>query len=551
MSWPKEAERELLADAGYRDFYAFCTAVLGLPEYVRGNPQGRWWTKSIHREWCNWLQEEIEEWERTRSHHCLMIDAHRRSGKTMIVTSALLAWLLLRDPNRGCVISAIEKEQGIEFADYIRNVLGDTDHFSIFAWLYGNWTSATWTMERFNVAPRKVNRKDGSIEVSSIETGITGKHPDVVVVDDPVSYEKIREKGGWLATAKKHISSIYPALEKHALFIFVGTPYTDGDPLTHLIRRDGIRYVKGMPLPRDYKRYVRPTGRWRMYHLPGVLPDGEPTIPAAWSKEALRYYQDTEPAEYAAQILLCPGSGDLQALTYEQIEECLVTSAEVPRGALITFHMDTAFKSPKRMGVGDWSTIIVAAHHRALADVYYLSEHGSNSWRDDDFIAKLVELTRLYYDKRAHIACMTDEAEIGGKTGLWRKRLQSAFVDAGIRMPRFLELRRGRGDNNTNRIASVAGYWIDGHVKLVKGRCPNLIDQMARIGLSEHDDFASAAADAFHPEVYRVFNPGAGGEAPLVRRPFEEILSGTNVQAAYDHWHKPKAKHFASPSPIR
>jgi len=549
--WPKESQRRLLAQGGVRSFRFFVKYVLGIPQFVRGNPMGKWWDEGVHGPWCDWLQRQVEEWEKEQERRFIMIDAHRGAAKSMLCTKALPLWLLLRDPNRACVISSAVTKFSIEFGEYIRKVLADQDGFAIFAWLYGNWESDTWTMDRFTVSPRRVNRTEGSVEITAVETGITGKHPEVMILDDPVTKEKIVEEGNWISKAKKHMDSVYPALLNHSLFVYVGTPYTDGDPLTSAIRRDGVCEVEGMPLPTDYARYLRKSGLWHMYHLPGRKEDGTPTLPNAWPEKDLSRYQDTNPSDYAAQIMLCPGSGDLQPLTYTQIEECLINSAEVPPNTIISIHMDTAFKNPKRTGTGDFSTIIVAAHHRALADVYYIAEHGSNSWRDDDFISRLIEVVRHLYERKKIIFCMTDEAEIGGKTGLWRDRLRSAFRDASLRMPHFEELRRGRGENNTARISSVAGYWMDGHVKLVRGRCPNLIDQMARIGLSEHDDYASAAADAFHPNVYRIFNPQGTREAPVERRPFEEILSGTSIRASYDHWHRRPKAAFGPRSPIR
>jgi hypothetical protein len=539
----------LLADAGKRSFRAFVKIVLGFPTEVRGNPLGFWWTESVHGALCDWLQEKVEEWEIAKARRYLLIDAHRGSGKTMIVTKAMIAWLLLRNPNLATVIDAVDDTQAIQFAEIVRNIFAGDDPYAIFTWLYGDWESPTWTHERFSVAPRRLNRTEGSVEVTSVQTGIVGRHPDVLVLDDPVTNDKLREQGNWVAIARRHVAGLYPCLLNHSLFVFVGTPYTDGDPLTSAIRRDGIKEVHGEPLPVDYAKYIRSTGLWSMYHLPGRKKDGTPTLPKAWPDHELTRYQAVNPTDYAAQIMLCPGGGDLQPITYAQIEECMINSAEVPRGLPVTLHFDTAFKSPKKMGTGDYSTIILAAHHRALADVYYLAEHGSNSWRDDDFVTRLIEIVRHLHEKKTHIICMTDERTNFGKAELWRDRLKSAFRDASIQMPRFLELNRGRGENNTVRVASVAGYWIDGHVKLIRGRCPNLVDQMARIGIAEHDDYASAAADAFHPEVYRVFNPGAGKEAPVPHRSYESILMGHDIGKSYDAWHRLK-RNVARP-PIR
>lgn len=534
-SWPIQLERELLQDAGRRSFRAFVKHIVGITR----SPLGYWWTEDVHGPWCDWLQGEVEAWERAKERWYLLIDAHRGSAKTMIVTKILPIWLSLRNPNLAVVIDAIEQTQAIEFTSFAKNVFDDDDPYSWFVTLYGSWEgSKVWTQERFTHSARRVNRTDPSFRAGSVEKGITGAHPDVLILDDPVTMEKLREQGNWLTIAKRHMDSIYPALLNHSLFILVGTPYTDNDVITSTIRAKGIQLVVGEPLPKDYQRYHRQGGQWRMYHLPALKSSGESMIPKAWPMKKLEEYRADKPADFASQMMLCPGSGDTVALTFAQIEECIVTPGEVPRGLPITLHFDTAFKSPKKMGTGDFSTILVAAHHRSLSDVYYLAEHGANNWRDDDFIERLMEIVRYYREKNIPILAMTDERQIGGKEGLWEHRLRSAFRDAGQRMPRFIQINRGKGENNTARIAEAAGYWIEGHVKLVRGKCPNLVEQMARIGISEHDDYASAAADAFNPQIYQVFQASTGRESPVPRGSMQEILSGSNPSAAYDAWNR-------------
>jgi hypothetical protein len=54
-----------------------------------------------------------------------------------------------------------------------------------------------------------------------------------------------------------------------------------------------------------------------------------------------------------------------------------------------------------------------------------------------------------------------------------------------------------------------------------------LISEMSRIGVSAHDDWADAAADVFHPNVYyatRLMDPGTDTKQAYPVRPYDDIL---------------------------
>ena len=72
----------------------------------------------------------------------------------------------------------------------------------------------------------------------------------------------------------------------------------------------------------------------------------------------------------------------------------------------------------------------------------------------------------------------------------------------------------------------AAGYWAGGYVRLANNApgLNKLIWQMARIGVSDKDDFADCASDVFHPEIYRIFRTEGREAAPLVQRPTDKYL---------------------------
>ena len=548
-TWNLEDERALLASACTGSFRAFAKYAIGIPAH----PRGTWWTDSVHGKLCDWLQALAEDWWKMRElppeeqeRFYLLIDAHRGSGKTMLVTTAFTMWLHLRDPDLASVIDSFQQTFSIEIASLIRLHYEGGDQHALFPWLFGIWENKDdWTKERFTHAARRSHRREASITCSSVETGICGKHPDHHVLDDPITKEKLREQGNWIGIAKKHVSSIHPALLNNSLVVFVATPYTDDDVITTAMRQDGVREVHGVPLPSEYRSFVRDDGRWHLYHLPARDREGAVTLPRAWPPAELDRWERKDPADFAAQAMLRPGAGETVPLSFEQIEECIVNDHDIPRALPVTIHLDTAFKDGKRINSGDESVIEVWGHHLGTGDVYFLEAYGSNKWRIEDFTDKFVSLVQKHR-RKSRVLAITDEKIIGGKHGLWRPHLESCCRNAGFHLPRFIEVSR-QGTRKIARITEAAGYWVDGHVKLRRGApgLSKLMWQMARIGVSDHDDYADAGADVFHPEVYRIYSAVRSQDTPQPRRPFDDYLKTGRLTPAsardiYDHHHRPR-----------
>lgn len=547
VTWDLGAERDLLADSCLKDFWNYARFGFG----IALNPDGWWLDEAVHKPLCDWLTGIANRWfemrrggEGNQERFYILIDAARGAGKSVVVTKAFTTWLHLRDPNLATVIDSVTSTKAQEFSEVLKRFYEGLDPCALYPWLYGKWEGVDpWTKGRFTHRARRLNRSEASVETSSVETGITGDHPDHLIIDDPLTREKLRDSGNWVGLANTHVTALFPALKNNSLCILCATPYIDGDVVTNAIMLDGVKEVIGYKLPLEYQRYVRADGKWLMFFMPAAdAESGEPLMPKVWPRASLDEYQRKSPADYAAQVCLRPGAGDQVPLTMEQLQDRLIERKQVPKNISITIHSDTAFKDPKRMGKGDDSVIEVWGHHPESGDVYYLEGHGSNRWRAEDYLERLVAVVQRL-KKNYTIRWMTDEKTIGGKDGAWRLLLQSAFSNAGMWMPPFLEIDRRTQDKKVARIAETAGYWVDGHVYLVReapGLAP-LMWQMSRIGISEHDDWADAAADVFHPEIYRPFlPPGGDAQPPYPQRPWDLDLKTGHIdndqaRGVYDH----------------
>jgi len=531
LGWDLEIERETLAIACRDSFWLFLKYAFG----VARNPRGRWLTEEVHRPIAELLQREGLAWlERRRKQEQgrtkVMCVIPRGFGKTVIVTKAFPLWLHLHDPDLACVVDSESAQKAVEFVSSIKVLLEGGDPYSLFAQTYGVWhdPARLWTNAQFTHALRRqMALTEPSFDTASVETGTTGSHPDLLVLDDPISQEKIRERGNWIQLSIQHTNALIPALRTDSFFLYVGTPYTNADVISMLLRTDGIREAHGMKLPPTFPE-PSPDGEWVLYYLQARDARGESILPRAWTKRELDLYEKKKPQDFAAQMMCAPGTGKHMPLTAEQIDLMWIDRKDLARHMHYTIHLDTAFKDMKRKSAGDESVILVFGHDVGgrTGDVYYIEGHGSNEWQIDEFCHKLVTIVQRYRSQLRRIRAVTDEIALGGKQGLWETHLRSRFADAGLYMPQFIQLQRS-GTRKHVRITEAAGYWAEGHMKLVRGASgvDNLVRQMLEIGVSAHDDWADAAADAFHPDIYRPMIPlgeEAGIDAP--RRPFDQYL---------------------------
>jgi hypothetical protein len=532
VKWDADAEKELWADVCRKSFWHFCDFALGFGDH----PDYRWWTPRVHRPFCDWFELHIREWldlrarGETRQIH-LMVVVHREFGKTMVITKAGTLWLHVQNPNLSSYIGSSTVTRAQDFFAPIKTIISGADPHTRFTWLYGNWYNKDRTWAAASVvhgARTALSRSEPSIGTWGVETGLTGTHPDHGVMDDPIDYEQMGKDGQWLEKVNTHLVSLAPVFKADSLFIYTGTRYHDADAIGESFRLEGVQSVDSMPIPGVN---ISPEGKWRVYFRAAREDDGTPSFPENWPEKRLKDYEKRHSIQYAAQLMNNPHSGVHAAITREQIDNLMVKPDDVPRNLRISLHMDTAFKDRANMNRGDESVILWWGHTvDGTGDVYFLGGIGANSWRVEQFADQLIILLQKLKKQRQYPFCMTDEAEIGGKTGTWAMTIQSWCHTANMVCPRIELLQRG-GTKKVQRILGAVAYWQNGNVRLVEGALglDRLADQMLRIGTSAHDDWADCGADVFHPKVYTPPRRGTQLDAqPKIARPWDrELQPGT------------------------
>ena len=534
--WDLESERAIMAAACKERLWFFVKYAQG----VALNPRGSWLDPVEDERFCDTLQAHVMRWFRKRAELYdgrIMVIKPRDVGKTVICTKGLSLWMHLHDPDLATTFDSATLKRATDFLRAQKEVISGRDPYAHFARYYGNWRDRErlWNTDEFVHAKRRaMGISEPSFSTCAVETGVTAYHPDVLILDDPITFEKLREEGNWFEIVNRHLISLGYALKRGGLFIYVGTPYGDRDAINTLAREEGFWIVHGQEIEFSHMR----PGKWVLYFRPGRAPDGAPNYPRVWTETKMIREEKRSPKDFASQVLCTPLSGDFMPITRQQMDKLWIDRASVPKNVVATIHMDTAFKTPERMGRGDWNVIVVALHSQdGKGDVYYRDCLGSNRWTQDEMLEHLAAVVMMLRRERIHIRAITDEPEIGGHRGVWQRQVRSFMANLNISCPPVLLLDRA-GNRKSFRIAEVAGFWTDGHVYLVKD-APGIMylhNQMLNGGsYAGHDDFSDAAADAFNEQVYygmQLPMADKGWQPPT--RPYDDVLK--DGVGAYDDY---------------
>jgi hypothetical protein len=444
-----------------------------------------------------------------------------------MLSQAGSAWLQLLDPELSIYIGSERTELSGKILGAIKAVFDGSDPYALFPRLYGNWSAGarSWTgKEIVHTARKNTARKDPSFGTFAVETSIVGAHPDVIIYDDPISYERLISDTNWLATVNGQVTSLFPVIQSDGLVLWVGTRYDDDDHFGVAFREEGVKSLTGIETD---SIVPTPDGKWDVYFLAGRDKDNKPTTPKVWPETRLKDYEKRDPLRYAAQVMNDPAISELNPITRDQIHQCLIKPADVPWGALrYAICCDTAFADgPKRIRK-DWTVFVVHGYPRnGSGDVYVVEGYGSPTWRAEEFGQRLVATVQRYKRQGRHIFAITDEMTMSGKKGSWQLALQNLFHDVNLPMPRFIEFGRGgAGNRKVERLTTAASFWVDGHVKVVEGSpgSEELMQQMAKIGQYMVNqkgkiDWADAHADAFQPDLYQPMRRTSNQKAPYDR----------------------------------
>lgn len=546
--WPLEAERDLLADACVHgrhphSLWNFVRFAAGWHYRCLAREKaglGPYWLTDEHRKFCDWLQERIDAWFKMRASGIqerfqLLVWVFRGFGKTNLFTLNLPAYIMLTERDLSSYIGSETHPKAKDFLATIKPMFDGSDPYPLFTWFYGSWyhPDRTWTTDAIVTSWRESSLKEPSIGTFGVETGIAGKHPSLMLLDDPIDWVKVAE-GSTTAVdnAIQCMDAAYPALNNDSLSILIGTRGLERDAIGHVLEQEGVRSWSGHPPIENFRQ----GGKWDVYFLQArdvmdtkEYPKGRPMLPKSHSDQSLIDYENRNAKDYAVQMMGDPGTGEHMELTREQIQKLLIDRSEIPAIEYATIHLDTAFKLDERKARGDRNAIVVWLHDVRPTGMVFLDRiECSPRWRSEEFDQHVIRVLVDLKSRGIRVRAITDEAEVGGKRGVYKRHLEDVISAAGLRIPEIVLFNRGK-TLKIVRLREAANYWLEGLARLVRD-VPNLnilTEEMVKMGFSNFDDVADAAADVWRPEIWRGRLNYVPDEQPyLPYQPGDDILKG-------------------------
>lgn len=520
----------------------------GMDAFMRANPSKQWFVPRIHRPYTAWVQARyyrfFDAYRAGRPCRVRMCSELPRGFLKSTINAGTLLWAQLEDPEFGIRLGAIDDDLAKDLFEPVKATYRGDDAYSSFNALYGSWydPKRKWDKWEINHAYRKnTAKKEKSFMTWTVLKGFMGHHPEIASADDFVNREKLNNEGGiWLEKAQTAVTAAaHHAMPECSLFHLLGTRYHDDDPCGYFTKREGVRSWDGMPCD-DPDISIEPAGMWEVYFLSARdLDTGEAIAPEIKTSEALTQDEQSNSIEFWNQMMNMPSKGDHMGLDVSQIREMYVPADKVPPGDYIGV-FDTAFKDHVKQTKGDESVFLLFKRDNrpTHADYYYEWGYGSSKDRIEDFTQKVVLKLQEFQNQRKRIALLTDERS-PGKSGAWFHYLKNMCNAAGVICPPTKELPRGGTKSKKKRIRVAAGFWADGRVKIVNGApgSHKLVSQMSRFETTRRDDWADAAADLFHPDVYRTmvpFNSGEAGGARQIGPDDAELLGSSQIDNRYN-----------------
>ena len=569
MRYNAEAERDFWRERCYSSFWWFFRYAWGYDFNPKGAAGGRpWLDESTHKPACDWFQDHVLAWLKQRREGKagqlkLIIVVPRDWGKTTLFTQAGQAWLHIHDPEIASYTGCETVTRAREVLDGIKAVISGDDRYSRFSWLYGGQRRAdrVWKQDFIVTAARtNLTRRDASFGTWAVESGLVGLHPDGCFFDDPNTYEQMKRKHDWLLRVNQHLDSLIPVFQSDAIWCLTGTRYGDNDHIGRTIHNEGALTVSGMAMPN-----VTPSkdGLWHVFFMDAEddqYPDYDGrhyVMPKIWSPMRINSFKKRNMVRYYAQIRNNPTQSPHNLINKEFCNTLIRPRDGIDFKKLrVSLHLDTAFKRIDRKTQGDLNVIGAVGHMMdGSGRCIYLGASAGLDWDSNALGKNLIQDVKHYRAMVHRIACITDEEEIGGKPGIWEAWISNLFQTAKVPQPEIKILNRGAKDKD-ERLREAAAMWLDGRMLLLEGApgLDELVDQMCKIGMTAHNDYADAIADCFHRDVYRSIYLAETAIKSEQINPFDEILkpgpAGThaaNQIADSFHQEEPVEWHVVKP----
>ena len=164
-----------------------------------------------------------------------LILAPRGFGKTTIAAIGKIIYEILIDPNISILLASRVTSNA---EDIMREVRGHFEGNDKFKRIFGDLVGKSWFSRQITVANRTKVAKEPTVNTVGADSGVVGKHYDLVICDDLVDEENSRTEHMRDHTRKWFYMSLLPTVKPGARLWVIGTRYHYDDMYGYLLEHE-------------------------------------------------------------------------------------------------------------------------------------------------------------------------------------------------------------------------------------------------------------------------------------------------------------------------
>jgi len=164
-----------------------------------------------------------------------LILAPRGFGKTTIGTIARVVFEILKNPNISILLASRVTGNAEDILDEVSGHFVKNEKFIR---IFGNLVGTPWYSRQITVANKTKISKEPTVNTIGSDSGVVGKHYDLVICDDLVDEENSRTEHMREHVRNWFYMSLYPTVKPGGRLWVVGTRYHFEDMYGHLLEHE-------------------------------------------------------------------------------------------------------------------------------------------------------------------------------------------------------------------------------------------------------------------------------------------------------------------------
>jgi len=416
--------------------------------------------------------------------------------KTSCLTEGGTLWELIIDPNLRFLLGNAKLDNAI---DILANIKSCVEHNDIFRWLFPEYCPdlapkalrdrCKWLTDRIDFPCSKyAGRKEGNIQVISVNASLVSKHYDRIILDDPVNDENTTTKEYRDRVYRWYRNALQLRHDANSIVRLIGTRWHFDDLYSRLIKSERARRKRAQ----EQGKTVVP--RYWIYHrqvVEKVEVGGEtiagydnvqPIWPERFNKAAIEEIRDENGSYiFSCQYMNNPLPEEDAVFKYSDIK--FVDEYDIPEGVINFIAADTAVEDTEQ---GDWWVITVASFD--AMGTMYIREIIRDKLLTSSFLAHVAGLTKKW-----------NPVKVGIETTAYQKTLYKTYKEysarEGVNIP-WCEMERGKTSKRKRILALQPrvernDFCVEEGIKNIDW----LVDEMTTYPRSTNDDILDTLAD--------------------------------------------------------